>query len=163
MFSQPVRQPGNTRDAVQGMELGCPKHSAGKWTEQEETSVPKGNEENISTSLCPSVIEVNFIIASWKVFTKQQHWTEVLEPERPSYSQIWRTGPAGCKRAKYAKDRKANFRRCYCCLCKILAFIYICPRKILGSSTLLSIEKLAMGFSTTGNTCRVSSFRADVF
>lgn len=52
MFSQPVRQPGNAHAAEQKrIELGCPKHSAGKSAKRErqgETSVPKGNEENVS-------------------------------------------------------------------------------------------------------------------
>ena len=119
------------------MELGCPKHSAGKWTEQErqeETSVPKGNKENISLyiPLPLSDLKLNFLIVSWKVFIKQQHQTKVLEPERLNYSKIYRKGPAGCERAKYMKDGKANFRRCYCCLCKILALVYICPSEDSG-------------------------------
>lgn len=75
----------------------------------------------------PQSSEVNFLIASWKAFMKQQHWTGVVEPERLNYSKIYRKGPSGCKCTKHAKDGKANFGRWYCCLCKILALVCICP------------------------------------
>lgn len=51
VFSQPVRQPGNAHAAEQGrgwserMELGCPKHCAGRAAEQERQYVFLKNKE----------------------------------------------------------------------------------------------------------------------
>lgn len=132
MFSQPVRQPGNTHAAQQKrIELGCPEHSVGKWTEQErwEETRAQRKEGKVCTSLSLQSSEVNFLIVSWKAFTKQPHWTEVLEPGGLNYSKIYRKGAAGCECAKHMKDGRANFR---CCSCKVFASAYICPSEDSG-------------------------------
>lgn len=91
-------------------------------------------EQGKHKSVHPSASQesINFLIVSWKLFTNQEHWTKVSELERLSYSKIYRKGLAGCKPAKYVKDGKANFRRCYCCLCKILVLVCICPSEDAG-------------------------------
>lgn len=104
---------------------------AGKTGRDKRAQRKRGKCKSVRPS-APQSSEVNFLIVSWKVFTKQQHWTEVLKPERLNYSKIYRKGPAGCERAKYMKDGKANFRRCYCCLCKVLALVYSCPSEDSG-------------------------------